>query len=117
MAKKKPAAASNRKPKPVAKPDAKPDTMCKPKAQPDGQPDAKPDGKPKTSVELKKWKTFYKEDDASGNKWKANLCGLYWDLDSGEVEERWRWKPEVAPDKGNGKGKGKGKGKEKDDAK
>ena len=122
MTKKTAAAAGGRK----HKPDAKQDTAAQPDTKPDVQPVAEP-WATKPMVELKKWKTSYHEKDTGTDvMWRANLCGLEWDNETGEVEERWKWRPLVTPtakdvdtgkDGGKGKGRGKGKGKGRDKAK
>ena len=105
VAKRKPAAA-NPKRKPAA-----PKPVARRKRKPDAAPDTQPDvGTGKTFVEVKTWRTTYYEKDENGKWWRGNLVNLGWSLESGEVEERWKW---ALTDKGKGKGEGKDKSTDK----
>ena len=93
----KPAAAPTRK-RPAAAP-----TRKRPAAATD--PETHQDAfarsvAPRESMELKKWKTQYKEN-LMGKTWVGTLKGLAWDTVANEVTEQWWWAPEKADDAGN----------------
>ena len=78
-------------------------------AQPDLRP--KGQGSPKSFVELKRWKSIYRETTEEGQVWEGTLMGLDWDHEKLDVAEKWSWKYIKQADS-DGKGGGKGKGKD-----